>query len=229
MNPVAVVGDAWRLYSAHWKHFSAVGLTIFLVVAVIGLLLGLAGTLGIFLTQLVALAGSILLTGSLVTAVGDASDGRLDMSVGETIGSARHVFWPLLGASLLAGIAIGVGLVLFIVPGLVIATFLWVLAPCIVLERTGVFGGFRRSIELVRRQGWATFGVLALTWVVMVLAGFIVALALSGLPVFLSGFIATLVQGTFFAPFAAIAVTLTYYRLIDVPVRQPTSRATPGT
>ena len=217
MNPLAVVGDAWRLYSEHWRRFSAIGLAIFAVVAVIGLLLGLAGTFGVFVTQIFVLAGSVVLAGAVVTTVERLRRDGAETSVAEAIGSTRGVFWTLLAAGILAGIGIGIGLVLFIFPGVVLATFWWVIAPCIVLERTGVLGAFGRSMRLVRRQGWATFGVLALTWVVMILAGLVVAIVLGGLPPFLAGFIATLIQGAFFAPFAAIAVTLTYFRLAELP------------
>ena len=55
------------------------------------------------------------------------------------------------GASILAGIAIGIGLVLVLVPGLYLITIWCVIVPVIVLERAGTGAGFSRSQQLVKR------------------------------------------------------------------------------
>ena len=52
---------------------------------------------------------------------------------------------PLLVAGLLAGICIALGFVLLIVPGLVLLTIWAVIAPVIVIERTGALEAFGRS------------------------------------------------------------------------------------
>ena len=67
---------------------------------------------------------------------------------------------PLIGAGILAGIGIAIGLILLIVPGLFLLTIWAVIAPVIVIERTGVFGSFGRSQQLVKGNGWQVFGVI---------------------------------------------------------------------
>jgi len=216
VSPGQIIGDAFGLYRAHWQHFASVGLTIFFVVAVVALVLGFAGVFGQFLGQIVVWVGYIFLTGALVTAVDDVRDGRADLSVGETISRVGPIFWPLLGVSIVAGIAIGIGFLLFIVPGLWLATIWFVLAPVIVLQQTGFGGSFGRSRELVKQSGWATLGLLVLTFLILFLAGFVLALILVPFPLFLSNFISVLVQGAVFAPFTATVTTLAYFKLRDL-------------
>ncbi len=216
MNPMEVMGDAFATYRSYWTHFAGVGLTIFFVVAVIALILAFAGVLGLLLGQIVVVVGSIVLTGALVTAVDDVRDGRADLSIGETIGRVGPVFWALLGVAIVAGIAIAIGFVLLIVPGLWLATIWFVLAPVVVLERAGFGRSFGRSVALVKQSGWATFGLLVFVFVILFFAGFIVALILSPLPAFVANFISVLVQGAVFAPFMSIVVTLTYFKLKEL-------------
>ena len=58
----------------------------------------------------------------------------------------------LIVVGILAGIAIAIGFVLLIIPGLFLITIWSVIVPVIVIERTGVFDSFGRSRELVKGQ-----------------------------------------------------------------------------
>ena len=78
---------------------------------------------------------------------------------------------PLFAVSLLAGLGIAVGFVLFIVPGLFLMTIWAAVAPVVVLERPGVFAAFGRSRELVRGHGWTVLGALALVFLIVLAAG----------------------------------------------------------
>ena len=213
LSPSAVVGDALSLYGRFWKHFAGVGVTIFFTVAIAALLLSFAGVAGLVIASVISLAGSIVLTGALVTAVSDARDGRIDLSVGETISRAWPFILPLLGAGILASIGLLIGFILLIIPGLILMTFWFVIGPCIVLERTGVLDAFSASRRYVRGHAWTVFGVALLSLLVVVIAGAVVGVVLAWLPVWLSQFLTTLVQGAVFAPFYAIVVTLTYFAL----------------
>ena len=216
MSPTAIIGETWDLYKRFFGHFASVGLTVYVVVAVIVLVLSFLGLFGLLLGQIVVIVGSILLTGALVTAVGDVRDGRVDLSVGETLSAAVPFLGALLVAGILAGIAIGIGLLFLIVPGVILATIWYVIAPAIVLERTGWSASFGRSMALVKGYFLPVLGVLVLTILIVIAAGIVIGLILSPLPDWLASFIATIVQGAVFAPFAAVAVTLTYYRLKEL-------------
>ena len=119
-------------------------------------------------------------------------------------------------AGLLAVLGILVGLTLLIVPGLVLLTWWIVLAPVIMLERCGVAHGFGRSHELVRGSGWPVFGVVVLTMLVLLAFSLALGLALTPLGGPARGFLQAAVGHTLAAPFAAVAWTLTYFRLRDL-------------
>lgn len=72
------------------------------------------------------------------------------------------MIWRLLCASLLFSFLFLLGLVLFVVPGLLVGTWLGMLTPAIVLERRGVFAAMRRSRQLVKghvRKVFTTYTV----------------------------------------------------------------------
>src|SRR5262249_3386219 len=125
------------------------------------LLPGAAG----FVLALLFWALSILYQGMVVKLVQDVQDGRRDHSVGDLIRSVEPVFWPLVAASILTGIGVGIGFILLVIPGLILIVIWSVVAPVIVLERPGVFQAFGRSRELVRGNGWNAFAVILLVFV----------------------------------------------------------------
>jgi hypothetical protein len=215
MNPLSgVIGEAWRMYKAFARHLLAIAFVIYLAAAIISALLALIGTVGFYLGTLVSLVAGYLLQATLVKAVQDVRDGRADLSIGETVSAATPYLWSVIGASILAGIAIIIGLILVIVPGLYLITIWAVIIPVIVIERAGVFASFGRSRELVRGRGWHVFATLVLLWVIQLVAGIVLGLIFSALPHALRGGLSSVISGTLIAPFVAVVVTLVYYRLV---------------
>jgi hypothetical protein len=216
MNPLSGVFDeAWQMYKAHAKHLLAIAFVIYLVAAVIAALFALAGgTIGALLGSLVGIIAAFLLQATLVKAVQDVRDGRADLSIGETVSAATPYLAAVAGASILAGIAITIGLILLIVPGLYLITIWAVIVPVIVLEGAGVFASFGRSQQLVRGHGWHVFGTLVLAWIIMLVVNLVLGLIFAALPHALSSGLASVISGTIVAPFIALIVTLVYYRLV---------------
>ena len=223
MNPLSGVFDeAWQMYKTHAKHLLAIAFVIYLVAAVIAALLALAGTFGVLLGSLVGIVAAFLLQATLIKAVQDVRDGRADLSIGETVSAATPYIAPVAGASILAGIAIAIGLILLIVPGLFLITIWAVIVPVIVLERAGVFASFGRSQQLVRGHGWHVFGTLVLAWVILLVVNIVLGIIFTVLPHALGSGLASVISGTLVAPFIALIVTLIYYRLAgDSPVTSP--------
>jgi len=157
MNPLSgVLGEAWQMYKAHAWHLLAIAFVIYLVAAVIAALFALGGTtVGAVLGSLVEIVAAFLLQATLVRAVQDVRDGRADLSLGETVRAATPYLGAVAGASILAGIAIAIGLFLLIVPGLYLITIWAVIVPVIVLEQSGVMASFGRSHQLVKGRGLA--------------------------------------------------------------------------
>jgi hypothetical protein len=125
---------------------------------------------------LIALAASFLYTGYVVKLVQDVRDGRRDFTVGELFSYAAPYVGTLVLNGILAGIAIAIGFVLIIVPGLILLTVWAVIAPSIVVENQGVFEAFGRSRELVRGQGWQVFGAIVLAFLIVFAVGVVASI-----------------------------------------------------
>ena len=201
------------MYRAHAGHLLAIAFVIYLVAAVIAALLGLLGIFGALLGSVVLFIALFLVQASLVKAVQDIRDGHADLSISETMSAATPALGAVIGAGILAGIAITIGLILLIAPGLFLITIWAVIVPAIVIERAGVFASFGRSQQLVRGHGWNVFGTLVLLWIILLVVDLILGIVFLVLPAVLRSGLATIVSGTLIAPYIALVVTLMYYRL----------------
>ena len=214
MQPTAIVREAWELYKAHWRTFVPLALIVYLILGLVTLVLAwLLGWVGVLLGALVNIVGIFWLQGALVEAVQDVRDGSRDLSVGETFRRVQPRLTSIIPAGLIAGIAIAIGLVLLIAPGLFLLTIWCLIVPAIVLEGKSAGESFGRSRELVRGNGWNVFGVIIITIAAIIVANIIVSIALFWLPDEVQGFLQSLVSNTLVAPFMAVALTLTYYAL----------------
>jgi hypothetical protein len=214
MNPLSGVFDeAWRMYRAHALHLLAIAFVVYLIAAVIVAALALIGEVGSWLGVIVELVAAFLLQAALIKAVQDIRDGRGDLSVSDTVSAAVPYLWPVAVASILAGIAIAVGLALIIVPGLILITIWAVIVPVIVIERSGPLASFGRSQQLVRGHGWHVFGTLVLVYILMLAVNIVIGAILAVLPLLWRNGLSSVISGTLVAPYLALIVTLIYYRL----------------
>ena len=181
MNPLSgVIDEAWQMYKTFAKHLLAIAFVIYLIAAIISAMLALAGgTIGILLGSFVSIVALFLLQATLVKAVQDVRDGRADLSISETVNQATPYLAPVAGASILAGIAITIGFVLIIVPGLILITIWAVIVPVIVIERSGALASFGRSRELVRGRGWHVFGTLVLVCIILFVVNIVLGVIFS--------------------------------------------------
>ena len=210
------------MYKAHARHLLSIAFVVYLVAAIIEAVFGLLGPFGSLLAAIVSIVAGFLLQATLVKAVEDVRDGRVDLSFGETLQAARPAVGRVAVASILAGLAIGIGLILLIAPGLYLLTIWCLIVPVIVLEGAGTTDAFGRSRELVRGFGWQVFGTLVLVFLLMLGLGLVLGIIFSGLPTAASNFVSSIVSGTIAAPFLALVLTLGYFRLLaahgDAPV-----------
>ncbi len=205
------------MYKTFAKHLLAIAFVIYLVAAIITALLALAGgTVGILLGSFVSVVAAFVLQATLVKAVQDVRDGHADLSIRQTVNEALPFLAPVAGASILAGIAITIGLLLIIVPGLFLITIWAVIVPVIIIERSGALASFGRSRELVRGHGWHVFGTLVLVYIIMLVVNIVLSLIFSALPHVLGDGLSSVISGTLISPFLALVVTLVYYRLVGI-------------
>jgi hypothetical protein len=229
MSPLSgVLSEAWALYKRHAAHFILISFSIYLVIAVITALLSLAlGNFGAIVGAILSLFGTFLLQAALVKAVQDSRDGRIDLDLRATISAALPFVGAVALASILASIAIGIGFVLIIIPGLVLLTFLSLIVPEIVVGGASAFESFGRSWRTVSGYAWNVFGTYVLVFIIMIVAEFILGLILIALPNAARAFISDIVVGTLVAPWLAAVVTLVYDRLKIAHGQAPEPGASP--
>ncbi|HUB21863.1 MAG TPA: hypothetical protein VMA97_05590 [Streptosporangiaceae bacterium] len=205
------------MYKQFAKHLLAIAFVIYLIAAIVTALLALAGgTVGILLGSLVSIIAAFVLQATLVKAVQDVRDGHADLSISQTVSEALPFIGPVALASILAGIAITIGLLLIIVPGLFLITIWAVIVPVIIIERSGAMASFGRSRNLVRGHGWHVFGTLVLVYIIMLVVNIVLGVIFSALPHVLGDGLSSVISGTLISPFLALVVTLVYYRLVGV-------------
>jgi hypothetical protein len=215
-----VVGQAWEMYKAHWRHLLPIAFVVYLLIALLALLLALLlGWVGIIIGGLVSLAGIFWLQGALVVAIQDVRDGRADLSIGETLSRVRPHLNTLTVAGILAAIGIALGFLLLIVPGLLLLTWWLLIVPVIMLERAGVMESFGRSRELVQGYGWSVFGVIVLTVLILIGVSLVFGILAAIFDNEFAKLVLDVISQTLTAPFIALAWTLTYYALLDANVQ----------
>jgi hypothetical protein len=215
MSPLTgVLSEAWDLYRRFASHFLLIAFVIYVITAILVGLLSLAGVVGAILGAILSFAATYVVQASLIKAVQDVRDGRVDLDLSETVQAASPYILPVIGAAILAGIGITIGFILLIVPGLILLTFWCLIIPFIVLGGSGVFASFGNSWRTVRGYAWRVFGTYVLVFLILIAFGIVLGLILSLLhSLFLRSFVDNVVTGTLIAPFLALVATLIYYRL----------------
>jgi hypothetical protein len=206
-------GEVFSTYGANAGVLLPSAFWIFLVVAIVNGLVGENLALLPIEVAVSTVAGT-LYQGMVVGLVRNIQDGRRDSPAGELIRSALPVVLPLIGAGLLSGIAIGIGTVLLIVPGLILLTIWAVIAPVIVVERSGVFAAFGRSRALVHGNGWRVFGAVVAAYLIAIGGGLVftqIAASIADGP--LIRIVFTAIASTITAPIVALVAAILYFRL----------------
>jgi hypothetical protein len=213
ISPGAVVSRIWQIYRDQFGVLVSTALVLYAVEFVLYLVVGSAASIAL---AILFWALSILYQGMVVELVQDIQDGRRDHSIGDLVRSVEPVFWPLVGVSILFGIGLAIGFVLFIIPGLILMVLWAVVAPVTVLERPGVFAAFRRSRELVRGNGGNVFGVIVLVFLAVV----VIIVAVGLLTASLGSVPRALVQWALdaaLAPITALSASVLYFALREPP------------
>lgn len=223
-----VGGTLSQIFSTYGEQASVllpVAFVIYLVVAVVNAILFGNFVLALTLGLAVSVVAATLYQGMVVTLVKDVQDGRRDYSVQDLIDQAWPVVLPLIGVGILAGIAIGIGFLLFIVPGLILLTIWAVIAPVIVVEHSGVIDAFGRSRALVKGNGWQVFGVIVVVFLITAIASFVLGAIGAGISdSFGMHLLVNLIASTLTAPIAALAASTIYFNLLPL-ANEPASDA----
>jgi uncharacterized membrane protein len=217
MKPLTgVLGEAWGLYRRFAAHFLAISFVLYFLTAVIVTLLTMtAGVTGYFVAAVIEFVAAFLVQVAMVKAVQDVRDGQADLSMDATILAGARFLLPVAGASILAAIGIGIGLVLLVVPGLILMTYWSLIVPAIVVGESGAMASFGESWRAIRGHFWQAFGTYVLVFLIWVAFDIAMGLVLVTMPAALRSFLSAIIGGTLLAPFYALVVTLVYYRLSE--------------
>jgi hypothetical protein len=222
MQAGAIIGKAWEMYKVHWRHLIPIAAVVYILISLLELVLVASlGWVGSVLGAFAALAGVFWLQGALVIAIDDVRDGRADLSIGQTLERVTPRINTLTLAGLIAGIAIGIGLLLLLVPGLFLLTIWLLIVPAIMLEGRSIGESFSRSQELVRGYGWSVFGVIVLTLLIIVGANIVFGILGAAFDSRWGTLVVDIVSQSVTAPFVALAWTLTYYELRALKGAEP--------
>lgn len=206
----------FQIYRDQFTLLIPAALVVFVPVAIISGLV-YAGDISIFGVLIIAALATIAtywFQGMVVEAAQDILDGRRDHTVGSLLRSVTPVIGPLIVVGILAGIAIGIGLILLIVPGLFLLTIWAVVAPVVVLERKSALESFGRSRELVRGNGWQVFGVIVVLFLLQLIVTQVVQAIADGISdSFASYAVADLIVRLLVAPLSALAAAVLYFEL----------------
>jgi hypothetical protein len=213
----AVLKEAWRLYKRLFTRSLAMGAVVFGVLDLGNALFrsGHAGLLVGLLSIVLSIAGVALLQGGLVEIVrGLHVDGDDEATALDALGRAGGSLGKLVAVSLLVGLGVGVGVILLVVPGLVLMTRWAVAVPAAMLEEGTARDAMKRSRAIVAGNGWNVFKVLfAVGVLTLVVTIPFTLVGLSAGP--LGWWIAATLGSALTAPYAAHALTVAYYALVQ--------------
>jgi hypothetical protein len=166
MTVLSLYGRIWRTYFAWARTLLPLAVAVFVPLGLIHAIpvhveatsLSLGSGLEIFgaflaLLLLVAtgLLGEIFYTGAVAIALTHPHDDE-PPSLREV---ARTIdYWTLIAVDLIFGVLVAVGVVAFVVPGILVFVYLGLAAPVVEIEHHGVRAALSRSFRLVRGRFW---------------------------------------------------------------------------
>jgi hypothetical protein len=112
--------------------------------------------------------GALILQGTIIYGTVTDLNGKR-AALGDCLSIGLRSFLPLLGIGILFGLAVGVGLILLIVPGLMIAMAWCVAVPAYVVEQPPLLESFGRSAELTRGNRWRIFALFIVYFVAVII------------------------------------------------------------
>ena len=118
-----------------------------------------------------------ILTAALVFGTFQELRGR-HASLGDCLKRGVALILPVIGIAILVGLSVGFATLLFVIPGFIVLTMLWVAIPVAVLERPGVVASLSRSMELTKGYRWRIFGLIIILYIMALIAGVGLALLL---------------------------------------------------
>lgn len=98
------------------------------------------------------------------------------VSIADSLRAGLYAFLPVLLIGIMMGLAIALGFILLVVPGVMLAIAWCVAVPVYVVERRGILDVFGRSAELTRGNRWRIFGLAVIYLVAVIIIEMVVGM-----------------------------------------------------
>lgn len=175
INPVVIIGLGLLVGAVPSLLLSIISVSVGLGVAATPASFSLARIFGfLFFSVVIAIVVSSFVQAAITRATVSASEGR-KASFGECLSAAIRVLLPLIAMAILAGLAVMVGALFFLIPGIIFFLMWSVASPAMVIERGGIIGSLSRSAELTKGSRWKILGMFLVLiiayWLLSVVIG----------------------------------------------------------
>jgi hypothetical protein len=223
-----VVAEMWGAYRSHWRFLIPAAVIVLLPQSIVdGLLedfhvdhirtLADVATIGAaLLMAAVNLMGQVVYSGLTAAAVVDWRAGQPLPPLPALLRSLP--IGPLIVLDLVVTLAVAIGFVVLILPGLILLAYLAPSAPVMKLEHLGVRDAIRRSIELVRGRARSVFLIVVSVVLVTELAVELLAAPFDTAWVLVA---VNLLGEAAFQPFEGLVVALVAIHLLELHGQAP--------
>lgn len=172
----SVFSRTWSTLFRRPGVFIGITLVAWVPSTILRFILGTGQPFTTFMTYVVAYILGMIVQGAISYAALQELRGDI-ATMGESLAQSASRIAPLLGASLLAGLGLVLGMILLIAPGLILMCAWAVVTPACVVERLGPLKSLRRSDALTKGYRWKIFGLIMLVGIVSGVIGFVAAFA----------------------------------------------------
>jgi hypothetical protein len=172
IRPTSIYRDTLRTYARGAPQLLLIGAVVFVPLGFLEAVVGRIGPIGsaaddgitiaallaLLLVQVVVgLVGEVFYSGAVANLIALAREGERPSLRAL---AARLAYGRLIAVAVLYDVAVAVGLLAFVVPGVVLFTWLALAAPLVELQGCGVREAFTRSRRMVHGQFWPVLVVL---------------------------------------------------------------------
>jgi len=164
-----------------------------------------------FLVSMLQMVGQAVVAGAVSFVVFQSLRGG-KTSIGASVQKGFSRLFPIIGVSIVYALGVGIGLVLLIVPGIIIACMWYVAVPATVLENLGVGAALSRSGALTKGYRGSIFALFLMIFLMMLVVMLVLAGMFAALGAAVGG-VLSLVIGVFIALFSGTLSAVCYHDL----------------
>jgi hypothetical protein len=99
--------------------------------------------------------------------------GKNNFSINDVWGEIKKYFFPVLGTSIVVALITIIGFMLCFIPGIYLGVSLSLIYTALIFERKGFGNAFSRSFQLTGKKWWLTFGLVIITYLMIIIISMI--------------------------------------------------------